>query len=114
MPPFGPPDGTLADDERWSLVAFLYTLSTPQGQMDKGKALYAANCAGCHGESGKGDGPLAGGQAMPSFTDQAFMAAKSQADFFKSVKDASAHASVSALNGDERWAAVDYVRAFSY
>ena len=28
--------------------------------LERGKRLFAANCAGCHGQAGLGDGPLAG------------------------------------------------------
>lgn len=33
------------------------TVSAAGGNVAKGKALYAAQCAMCHGSSGKGDGP---------------------------------------------------------
>ena len=43
--------------------------------IEEGRALYKKNCAGCHGESGKGDGPGAGVFKPPprDHTDKAYM-----------------------------------------
>lgn len=40
-------------------VALLPSLVLAQGDPAKGKDLYAKHCAGCHGPTGKGDGPAA-------------------------------------------------------
>ena len=111
MPPW---NGSLTESQRWSLVAYLYSLSA-EPNLESGKAVYEANCANCHGSSGQGDGPDADG-ALSSFDDQAFMAAKSNDDFFAALTDGinGEHQFAEALDEDERWAAVDYVRAFSY
>ncbi len=115
MPPWA---DTLSETQRWNLVAFLYTLSTPQEKIDSGKTVYTANCAECHGETGKGDGPKAeAGKKMPDFTDQQSMAAASPSSFFDMVTNGpgdGTHAYQGALTDDERWAALDYVRAFAY
>jgi mono/diheme cytochrome c family protein len=113
MPPFA---STLSDEQRWSLVSFLYTLSTPPARLAAGKAVYTANCARCHSADGAGKGPDAAAQAqpLPSFADQAFMAARSQQDFFKLVSGGDAAHSFTNLSEADRWAALDAVRAFSY
>lgn len=40
-------------------VALLPSPVLAQGNPTKGKDLYAKHCAGCHGPTGKGDGPAA-------------------------------------------------------
>ena len=47
------------------LITFVSTLfisekiAFSQGNLIRGRALYGMNCRGCHGESGRGDGPQA-------------------------------------------------------
>ena len=113
MPPWG---HKLSEAERWNVAAFLYTLSTPPTQIELGKAIYAANCAACHGETGKGDGPEAADQKVPDFTDLGYMARVSQSDLFGALMDdvGAAPHTFGLLTEAERWAVADYVRAFSY
>jgi cytochrome c oxidase subunit 2 len=49
----------MSDAEVWDLVAYVWARATPPGARAEGEALYAANCAACHGESGEGDGVMA-------------------------------------------------------
>ncbi|MEP7359230.1 MAG: cytochrome c, partial [Anaerolineales bacterium] len=113
MPPFG---NSLTDAERWSLVSFLYTLSTPPDQLAAGQTVYTANCERCHGPDGAGTGAdaAAAGQPLPSFADQAFMAGRSQQDFFQVVSGGDAAHPFTSLSEADRWAALDVVRAFAY
>ncbi|MCC6187970.1 MAG: c-type cytochrome, partial [Anaerolineales bacterium] len=114
MPPF---KDSLSEAERWSLVAFLYTLSTPPQQLETGRAVYTAQCAQCHGEGGQGDGPAAAGLEvpLPDFTNQASMVGRSQQEFFALVSGGDAlHPFAESLTDSQRWAALDAVRAFAY
>jgi cytochrome c oxidase subunit 2 len=52
----------LSDEEIWDLVAYLWSTVTTPERLATGEALYAKNCAACHGETGGGDGP--GGRYM--------------------------------------------------
>ncbi len=49
----------LSDSEVWDLVAQVWQLQTSSQQIDAGQRLFAANCAACHGEQGRGDGVMA-------------------------------------------------------
>ena len=42
-----------------ALAALLAPTSALAADAEKAKGLYTANCASCHGETGKGDGPVA-------------------------------------------------------
>ncbi len=43
-----------------AMIAIVFAgFAWAQGNADKGKAIYARQCASCHGVSGKGDGPAA-------------------------------------------------------
>ena len=57
------------------MAAFLFSLSTPQEQLDQGKVIYADKCVTCHGEIGKSNTP-----GLPDLSDAAKMSSKSQAD----------------------------------
>ncbi|MBL8056377.1 MAG: c-type cytochrome, partial [Anaerolineales bacterium] len=114
MPPF---NEKLSDTQRWNVVAFVYTLSTPPDQIAAGQAAYDANCANCHGADGQGQGPDAAGAALRDFTDSTLAAAFSPAQLFDAITTGAGvadHAFTSALSEDQRWATVAYLRAFAY
>jgi mono/diheme cytochrome c family protein len=54
----------------------LPTLALAQGNPEKGKELYTKHCAGCHGPTGKGNGPAAAAlDPKPTdFTNKAYVA----------------------------------------
>jgi len=47
----------LGPQERWDLIAYLWSATTTPQRLAVGKALYERNCAACHGIEGGGDGP---------------------------------------------------------
>jgi mono/diheme cytochrome c family protein len=49
----------LSDQDVWDLVAFIWKTNTSPQALQEGQALFAENCAACHGESGAGDGVMA-------------------------------------------------------
>ncbi|MGA7195340.1 MAG: c-type cytochrome [Anaerolineales bacterium] len=68
MPPFA---GTLSDEDRWDIVSYALTLHTKLDQIAQGKTLFDANCSDC----------------ADKFTDQKMMAALSEDDIIRIIKN---------------------------
>jgi len=49
----------LSESQVWDLVAYQWRSATTDAALQEGQALFAQNCAACHGESGGGDGVIA-------------------------------------------------------
>ena len=89
--------------------------------LEQGKALYIKNCAACHGETGKGDGPGAGVLKPPprDHTDKAYMSTltdKEIADIIKmggAIKGKPLMPSHPQFKDDQLQALVAYVRSLS-
>jgi cytochrome c oxidase subunit 2 len=47
----------LTPQERWDLVAYLWSTTTTPERLTAGRQLYEKNCAACHAATGTGDGP---------------------------------------------------------
>jgi mono/diheme cytochrome c family protein/plastocyanin len=54
-----PATQTLDDQQTWDLVALIWSSNMSRRALEAGRALYAQNCAACHGENGAGDGVFA-------------------------------------------------------
>ena len=102
---------TLSSDERWDAVFFVIRLSTSIDFIETGREVYEANCATCHGEDGSGE--LLGSS---DFTDLRQMDTLAPRDLYLVTTQGlgSMPAWQSLLSQDERWAAIDYIRSFSY
>lgn len=116
MPPF---NNSLNERQRWDVIAYVYSLSTPPGTIAQGDELYQANCASCHGPQGQGDGTQAATlETQPTdFTDQAFMAEKSAQALYQAITEGIPPEMPSyseTLNEDERWALTTYLRSLTF
>ncbi|HEX9616511.1 MAG TPA: c-type cytochrome [Anaerolineales bacterium] len=116
---FMPPFNSLTEGQRWDVVAYLYTLSSPPGSVAEGEQLYQANCVACHGQGGQGDRPEAGDLSVPptDFTDQKRMAAVSGAELFEVISTGKAPdmpGFTDRLAEEERWALTAYLRSLTF
>jgi len=117
MPPFGPTSSDpLAAEERWNLVAMVYSLGTPPEAIENGRLAYDENCAACHGENGTGDGPQAADQdtTPTDLTDLRYWSSRSNEMVAAAVQDIDIAAHTYALDEEEVWNVVDYSRTFGY
>ncbi|HXF64658.1 MAG TPA: c-type cytochrome [Caldilineaceae bacterium] len=109
MPPW---QNELNDRQIWQVVAYAWSLHTDPDTVAMGEDLYALSCAGCHGESGAGDGPDAEGD-LPNFGDLTYAMARSQADWLAGWQEA--HAGIGGdWSQDDQRRVLEYIRTFSY
>lgn len=109
MPPW---QARMTDEQIWQAVYYAWDLHTNEAEIADGQALYAAECAACHGDQGLGDGPDAESE-LASFADIEGMMAVSQADLAQGWVDA--HAEIGAdWNDLQKQATLAYIRTFTY
>lgn len=85
----------------------------------RGRSLYLAQCAACHGTAGAGDGPLAAGLEPPpiAFTDAERAGSRSVMALFQVISQGvggTSMASFESLPEQDRWALAFYVGAIAY
>ena len=100
---------------RWAVIAAYKLQVAPRTAPDlaRGATLYAANCASCHGNQGRGDGPSAKGlaPAPADFHDDARMANRSLYGLYSTITLGVGGTSMAAfrqLPEDDRWALAFY------
>ena len=92
--------------------------AAPQGDAERGVVLYDAHCAGCHGPTGRGDGPLVDRLPAPppSLADRTRMRESAAADLWRTVTTGRLERGMPPfsrlLSDAERWDVVAAVRAF--
>ncbi len=116
---FMPPFLSLTERQRWDVLAYAMTLSTSAETVTRGQELYQANCASCHGDTGRGDGVEAANYSngIASFADQVLMSELSKQDLLTGMD----HPNLSeipdvtiSLSEEDRWAITDYLRALTF
>ncbi len=116
------------DTDIWDLVAYLRYLHRPpiKGDVQRGKSLYTRYCSICHGDKGRGDGPMAEvlgelGPAPLDFTNKELMAIRSNTDFFFAILGGGERGGKSSymprwggiLSEQEIWDLVAYLRSLA-
>ncbi|KQQ44665.1 iron permease [Duganella sp. Leaf126] len=87
--------------------------------LGRGRTLYLAQCASCHGASGGGDGPMAASLEPPpiAFTDAERARSRSVMALFQIISQGVAGTSMASfetLPEDDRWALAFYVGSIAY
>jgi mono/diheme cytochrome c family protein len=83
MPPW---KAALTEQQRWDVALYTYTMHYTPEQVELGQILYV-DCAECHGEQGRGDGPEAGNveRQVKDLTDQQAMITLSDQNIYHLV-----------------------------
>jgi mono/diheme cytochrome c family protein/plastocyanin len=128
----GPSTEGLSDMDVWDLVALAWKRNTTAETLEEGRALYAANCAACHGEGGAGDGVMASALAQERDTLSFGHATTTPADFTDAKQMLGASPALlqgkilrggmgtgmpyfgPVLTDDQMWAVADYLWTFQY
>lgn len=105
MPPFA---DVLTEAERWSAIAYLYSLSAPITLVDSGQGVFEAQCASCHAP-----GQTIGDPKPTDFADQAYMAGQSQAALIAAMADHKP-ALETQLDAADTQAVMAYARTLSF
>lgn len=88
--------------------------SVAHGQASQGARLFAINCAHCHGQTGAGDGPVAGFlPELPANLHAPAVQQKPDAELYEIVTkgEHAMPAFEKFLSPDERWALVSFLRS---
>jgi cytochrome c oxidase subunit 2 len=118
----------LRDAQIWDVVAFAWRNAATPDELKRGAQLFARDCAACHGEQGRGDGPagrdLPGLQKMmpeekhgpADFTNLHRMAAVSdvflQGKLLRGGMGTGMPEFGSLYSTDDQWAVIEFVRTF--
>jgi cytochrome c553 len=99
--------------ERWDVLGYVSALGVTSTTLQTGRELYSANCAACHGEQGKGDGPQAGNTKLSDLSDATYLAGHALNDISTAMQSGDAHQSIK-LGEGQRQQVAEYVRSLAF
>lgn len=114
------PAGLLSEEEIWDLVAYLWSGTTSPEKLELGARLYAKNCVGCHGETGRGDGPGSRTQehGPTDFTAAKTMAGGTSEIYYAKTRRGGMGTGMpyygTIFTEEETWSIVDYLWTFLF
>ncbi len=112
MPPW---KNRLSDEAMGAVTAYLFDLHLGTEQYEKTRTLYNEKCAACHGEQGRGDGPLAEGLDVPDLTAWSDWVQVSVRDWQKNIGADTVHAdALASLDQAQVEDVLVYVRTLTY
>jgi len=120
MPPFN----SLSDQQRWNVVAYLYTLSSSLERMDSGERLYLDNCVTCHSGNGNevdAESKQASGESLTNeslnLTNLERVTDLSGEEIFRLISSGvgdSMPAFGDKLSEEDIWILTEYIRSLSF
>src|SRR5262245_6510632 len=116
MPAWG---DALSPQQAWDLVGYVWSLGRNPAEVEAGRQVYEARCAGCHGADGDPAGSGAALLERPARSLSALVesADHSDTDLFHMVSagvpNTAMRGFAPTLGEEERWAVVTYVRTLS-
>lgn len=110
MPPF---EGSLSVDDRWDVIAYVWSLGAPEETLTLGRSIYAERCVQCHGETGKGDSSQAEGD-VPDVSSLAVYQDVAPGEWDNALNTSHVPSFSGKLSTADRSAVIDYLRSFTY
>jgi mono/diheme cytochrome c family protein len=113
MPPFK----SLSERQRWDVLAYIYSFSLSQEDIELGKSIYQQECAGCHGDNGDGvDGPDSAISAT-RLNDLVLLINNSTSDFYSVINQGISPdmpSFAATLSENDQWAVANYLRSMTF
>jgi mono/diheme cytochrome c family protein len=106
---------SVAQTDLADVVAYLWFGGLAPDSLTNSAALYAKNCAACHGENGDGTGPASGQTAKQpvAFTDFLYMTMRRSDNLYAKIRRGGMGTGMpnfgTLFTPDETWALVDYL-----
>lgn len=101
---------SLTDQQRWDVLAFVYSLSTAPEMVQRGASLYGGVCVQCHGANGNS-------QPTANFTNQEFMAQMTGIGLYRAIAEG-VPSSMPAFGGElsepDIWALTTFLRTLTF